>query len=73
MRNGQCPKCGSTDIRTGSQGFGGYAPNSIRITFFGYAPLDNYLCIACGYVECYVAGSSDRRRIGEKWPKVQPG
>jgi hypothetical protein len=35
--------------------------------------LDNYVCVACGYVESYVLDASSLGKIAEKWPKVQPG
>jgi hypothetical protein len=34
--------------------------------------LDNYVCVACGYVESYILDASKLRKITEKWPKVLP-
>ena len=75
MRSGKCAKCSSTDVRIGAQvaNKGGvYGSNSIPITFWSAAALDNYVCVACGYVESYVADASKLRRIAEKWPRSAP-
>ena len=73
MRSGQCPKCGSNDVRKGTRllfkrGF--WYSNTIPITFWSHAALDNYVCANCGYVESYVGEQSDRESIAEKWPKA---
>jgi predicted nucleic-acid-binding Zn-ribbon protein len=75
MRKGQCPKCGSADVRSGAQvsSKGGAGGNAIPITFWSAAPLDNYVCVACGYVESYVGDATKLQKIVENWPRVQPG
>jgi len=75
MRSGKCPKCGSEEVHEGSQVYfkrGSYGTNSIPITFFYTVPLDNYVCVDCGYVESYVAKEASRRRIAEVWPRTLP-
>ena len=47
--------------------------NSIPITAFIYAPLDNYVCGNCGYVESYISNPAKLSRIAEKWPRHIPG
>jgi hypothetical protein len=75
MRNGTCPKCGSTDVYCGADLYtwtkaGAYWANSIPVTPWAYAPLDNYVCTACGYVESYIANRSKLMKIKQKWPRV---
>jgi predicted nucleic-acid-binding Zn-ribbon protein len=74
MRSGICPKCGSSDVYAGTElGYnksGSNYSNTIPISFWYTAALDNYVCGQCGYVESYIAKESDLRRIREKWPLV---
>jgi len=70
MRKGQCPKCGSADVRTSSQVSNTGGHMGIQITLWSYARLENYVCVACGYVESYIRDASKLRKITEKWPKV---
>lgn len=74
MKSGQCPKCGSRDVRSNTnRKFP--AINTITVGFgiFGdrYAPLDTYICVTCGYVESYVAKQSDLNFIKEHWASVE--
>ncbi len=75
MKNGSCPKCNSSEVYAGtnvvSKG-GSYGANSIPISFWRYAALDNYVCAQCGYVESYIADSSKLSEIKKQWPKVKP-
>jgi hypothetical protein len=34
------------------------------------APLDNYVCAACGYLESYISREEDIDGIRRKWPMV---
>ena len=75
MKNGKCPKCGSTEVYTGQHlnnmtKLGSNWSNSIPITMWSVAPLDNYVCVDCGYVESYLSNPVKRRRITEKWPRA---
>ncbi len=74
MRSGTCPKCGSSEVYCGTEvGYksGSNYSNTIPISFWYTAALDNYVCGECGYVESYIAKESDLKRIREKWPLVQ--
>jgi hypothetical protein len=73
MKNGTCPKCGASDVHAGTEVFpksGPFTCNAIPIGLTAMAPLDNYVCVACGYVESYIASSQDRASIRRKWPRV---
>ena len=73
MKNGICLKCGSKAIYSGIDVFmkGGMSrSNSIPITTFTMARLDNYVCARCGFVESYVADRENLERIIEKGPRV---
>jgi predicted nucleic-acid-binding Zn-ribbon protein len=73
MKTGRCPKCGSNDVRAGTD-----VPvksgrfNAIPVTFLSGAPLDNYVCANCGYVESYIANARDLQKIIKNWPRVEP-
>ncbi len=76
MKNGQCPKCGSSDVHSGSMiSFkqGAFGSNTIPLggILSGSAMLDNYVCVNCGYVESYMGNVASRRQIAQKWPRVQ--
>lgn len=71
MKSGTCPKCGSADIFAGTDVFpksGPFSCNAIPISLTAMAPLDNYVCAECGYVESYVARQEDRATIRRRWP-----
>ena len=58
MKNGQCPKCGSTDIYMGTDNvIGDSSPQFIR-TGAELFPLEVYLCGNCRNVELYAASTS---------------
>lgn len=74
MREGICPKCGSTDVHTGAHfpnKEGHYWANTIPITFWVSTALDNFVCVSCGYVESYISNPAKLRKIMEKWPRVR--
>jgi len=71
MRNGACPKCESRNIYKGTHvtfKSGGSGSNSIPITAFTTAALDNYVCIDCGFLESYISNKSKLEKIASKWP-----
>jgi len=69
MRSGRCPKCQSTDIRTGPTGSTKDAlPNVIRVSFWTSITPQLRVCISCGYVEHDVARPADRATLAAKWP-----
>lgn len=73
MKNGTCPKCGSQAVYSGVDVLmkgGGHGSNSIPITSFTSARLDNYVCVECGFVESYIADREKLDKIIEKWPRV---
>jgi hypothetical protein len=44
--------------------------NTIPITAWSNAALDNYVCVNCGYVESYIADSAKLWKIAQKWPRA---
>ena len=80
MRDGICPKCGSDEVYSGAEvkrKTNGWGMNAVPIqgsvvTILAIsAPLDNYVCGRCGYVESYIAYPEDLQRIVQEWPKVR--
>jgi predicted nucleic-acid-binding Zn-ribbon protein len=73
MKNGKCPKCGSTEIFAGKDlplKSGPFGSNSIPISLTSMAALDNYVCTDCGLVEHYVADAQRLKEIAKKWKPV---
>ena len=73
MKNGTCPKCGSSEIYAGTEVFpksGPFTCNAIPVGLTAMAPLDNYVCAACSYVESYISREEDVASIRRKWPQV---
>ena len=73
MKDGICPKCGSDQVYTGADVLMkgcGHGSNTIPITTFTSARLDNYVCAGCGYVESYIADPYKMEKIIERWPRV---
>ena len=74
MKENKCPKCGSEDIYAGTDVYpksGPFTSNSIPVSLTSIAALDNYVCVACGYVESYVAEAEKLKEISKKWVKVK--
>jgi len=70
MKKGVCPKCQSKEVYGGgkaakSSGF--QNSNTIPVTGFRAASLENYVCGRCGYVESYIAKEKDMAAIKKKW------
>jgi predicted nucleic-acid-binding Zn-ribbon protein len=74
MKSGRCPKCGAEAIRAGTQVATKHEniANRLPVTAFRSAALDNYVCVACGYVEHYIADADKLDLIAEQWPIVEP-
>ena len=73
MKDGICPKCGSTEVYSGKRVTnkqGSYYTNTIPVSFWHTATLDNYVCGECGYVESYIANLNELDRIRQKWSLV---
>jgi len=50
---------------------GSYWSNAMPITAFRVAALDNYVCVACGYVESYISEAGSLEKVRQKWPRVR--
>lgn len=84
MKNANCPKCGSGEVYSGVELVfkdgpiasllkgGPFASNSIPISLSSMAPIDNYVCVNCGYVEHYISDRSKLKEIAKKWDKASP-
>lgn len=73
MKHGTCPLCGGKEIFSGAGlkwKSGMHESNTIPITSFRTAPLDNYVCGQCGYVQSFVAREKHLAMIKKKWPLV---
>jgi ribosomal protein S27AE len=73
MKNGTCPLCGAKEIYSGAavKGKAGmHDSNCIPVSIFRAAPLNNYVCGQCGYVQSFVAREKDLAAIKKKWPLV---
>jgi len=73
MKNGICPNCQGKEIFSGAavKGKAGMNfSNTIPVTTFRAAVLDNYVCGQCGFVQSYIAKEKDLSAIKKKWPLV---
>lgn len=75
MRSGQCPKCGSYEIYSGAeihQKEGRDGANTIPVGgLYGVQiPLDNFVCLSCGYVESYISDIRGLQNIRAKWRPI---
>ena len=73
MKQGKCPKCGSTNIYGADDlplKSGPFGSNAIPISLTTMAALDNYVCVDCGLVESYVADEYMLKKISKKWKAV---
>ncbi len=71
MKNGRCPKCDSSQVFSGADVFpksGPFTCNAIPISLTALAPLDNYVCFDCGYIESYISTAEDLETVRRKWP-----
>lgn len=68
MRSGICSKCGQPTVYSGRDiAVKASIGNTVPIDFKHSAPLDNYVCIHCGYVERYISDQDKLKRIREQW------
>jgi hypothetical protein len=73
LKDGLCPLCGSTHIKSGAdigEKDGLLGSNRLPINAVFAAPLDNFVCLDCGYVESYVLDRTILNRIEREWTKV---
>lgn len=73
LRSGICPYCGSDRVYSGTDApmkQGTHDSNAIPITLWDSAPLDNYVCANCGFVESYIGDRRLLDMIEKKWPRV---
>ncbi len=74
MKDGKCPKCGSTEVYCGADVYpktGPFTSNTIPISLTSIAALDNYVCTDCGYVEHFISETGKLKEIFIKWRKVK--
>jgi len=74
VKDGKCPKCGSTEVYCGSDVYpktGPFTSNSIPVSLTSIAALDNYVCTDCGYVERFISEPGKLKEIFIKWRKVK--
>jgi predicted nucleic-acid-binding Zn-ribbon protein len=74
VKDGKCPKCGSTEVYSGSDVYpktGPFTSNAIPISLTSIAALDNYVCTDCGYVERFISETGKLKEIFIKWRKVK--
>lgn len=77
LKSGICPKCGSDEVFSGHNlddtvRYGENESNTIPlyrnwINIIKGAPLDNYVCTSCGYVESYISDHEALRKISKIW------
>lgn len=70
MKTGICPKCKSESVYCGDKiplKSGPFGSNSIPVNILSIAPLDNYVCSECGYMESYISGADKLKEIAKSW------
>ena len=76
MKNGKCPKCGSTNVRKGRTP-GMWTSDKAMIPLGGgldgHLKTRHYLCIRCGYVETYVTDPKGLEKARTKWKLATDG
>jgi predicted nucleic-acid-binding Zn-ribbon protein len=70
MKNGQCPKCSSSEIYHKLGGLADSGEVGVRMSWMSYLSLDIYICTDCGYVESYAVDKNEFSKLREKWDKV---
>lgn len=73
MKDGKCPKCGSTNVYVADDlplKSGPFGSNAIPVSLTVMAALDNYVCVDCGLVEHYVAEERMLKKIAKRWDRV---
>ncbi len=73
MRNGTCPRCGSTEVFDGSRAAEGQlsVPRSVPLKTISRALITDLVCGKCGYVESYISDEDALADIAKHWPRVE--
>lgn len=77
MKNGRCPKCGSTNVYIQTNGIMWENQAGVYVKGMGLIakphPVDTYVCVDCGYFEHYLTEREFLPKIAasNKWSKVQ--
>ena len=74
MKTGQCPKCGSRDVRSGAdiREKEKIALHTGEGIFGSLRKLNQYVCVSCGYVETYLEDAEGLSYVAQHWPLVTP-
>ncbi len=70
MKDGTCPKCESTEVYEGPEGFVPAGLLNLNISFGSNARLHVLVCAHCGYAELYLPDRSKLREIAKEWKRV---
>jgi ribosomal protein S27AE len=74
MRNGICPKCGSSTVYAKFEGLKYYVNTGVVFVYTGRmtmaSPAMAYVCSTCGYFENYITDQKKLAEVAEKWQKV---
>lgn len=71
MKNGECPKCGSDNVRWKRQAMS-QGMTALQVTTWTTIYLDVYACGGCGYLESYLPADK-LKLVNEKWERLQAG
>lgn len=77
MKDGLCPKCGSTEIYTDAElaeKANEYGVNKVivknNLLTNTYVEYNNLYCANCGYLERYIVKEADRDAIVKNWTRI---
>lgn len=73
-----CPKCGSTEIYVDDRGLveadGGITVINLHDIWHGSkATINTYVCVACGYLELFLADTKRIPDIRQSWRRIGAG
>ena len=73
MKTGQCPKCGSHDVRSGAaiRDKEKIALHTGEGILGPLRKMDQYVCVGCGYVETYLQNAADLAYVSQNWPRAE--
>ena len=72
MKNGQCPKCNSSDVFNKERGvlYGTGLVISTGGLGLPSQEFESYVCTNCGYFENYIVDQAKLIQVKEKWTRV---